>query len=337
MGRRVAFDAAKGRLWVVCRHCERWNLAPFDQRWEAIEQAERLYRNTRTRVATDNIGLARLSEGLELVRIGKPLRPEFAAWRYGDQFGRRRRRAIITGAGLIGSTGAIAAMVVGAAPAGAGAVLLLPFFQLVNIGVIAATHGFDNKPYAHPEGGYFHPFGTPKLVQRPDVEEGWGLEIGYTSYSRERPSLLKQLTQKNNEIGRMQIRGLDATQILRRVLPRVNRGGASSSTLRESVAMIEQAGEASNFGRWAAEQRRAWGARQFYGDTGDLAHIPSSARLAFEMAVFEDDERRALEGELKQLQRAWEDAERIAGIADSLVVPRHVEQRLDELKRAEND
>lgn len=81
VGRRLAFDPERGRLWVVCPKCERWNLSPFDTRWEAIEEAERQYRNTRRRVATDNIALARLSEGLELVRIGRPLRPEFAAWR----------------------------------------------------------------------------------------------------------------------------------------------------------------------------------------------------------------------------------------------------------------
>src|SRR3712207_3080625 len=95
VGRRLAYDAAKGRLWVVCRRCERWNLTPLEERWEAIEQCERLYRGTRLRVSTDNIGLARLREGLELVRIGQPQRPEFAAWRYGDQFGRRRRRHIL--------------------------------------------------------------------------------------------------------------------------------------------------------------------------------------------------------------------------------------------------
>src|SRR5947208_534663 len=88
VGRRLAFDAAKGRLWVVCRKCERWNLTPLEERWEAVEDCERLFQDTRRRVSTDNIGLARLSEGLELVRIGAPLRPEFAAWRYGDQFGR---------------------------------------------------------------------------------------------------------------------------------------------------------------------------------------------------------------------------------------------------------
>src|SRR5262249_9172081 len=55
VGKRLAFDAAKGRLWVVCPHCERWNLSPLEERWEAIEQSEKLYRDTRRRVATDNI------------------------------------------------------------------------------------------------------------------------------------------------------------------------------------------------------------------------------------------------------------------------------------------
>ena len=95
VGRRLAFDAAKGRLWVVCRNCERWNLTPLEERWEAVEDCEKLFRGTRIRTSTENIGLAKHPEGLELVRIGEPLRPEFAAWRYGDQFGRRRRRQVI--------------------------------------------------------------------------------------------------------------------------------------------------------------------------------------------------------------------------------------------------
>src|SRR3982750_2389857 len=105
VGRRLAFDAARGRLWVVCRSCERWNLTPLEERWEAIEQCERLFSSTRLKVSTDNIGLSRLREGLELVRIGSPQRPEMAAWRYGDQFGRRRVRymAYTIGPGVAGA------------------------------------------------------------------------------------------------------------------------------------------------------------------------------------------------------------------------------------------
>src|SRR5690349_1221900 len=95
VGRRLAFDSAKGRLWVVCPHCGRWNLTPLEERWEAVEECERRFRGLRLRAQTSNIGLAKLSEGLELVRIGTPLRPEFAAWRYGREFGRRRRRYIL--------------------------------------------------------------------------------------------------------------------------------------------------------------------------------------------------------------------------------------------------
>ena len=43
VGTRLAFDAAKGLLWVVCRGCERWNLTPIEERWEAIEECERFY------------------------------------------------------------------------------------------------------------------------------------------------------------------------------------------------------------------------------------------------------------------------------------------------------
>ena len=37
VGRRLAFDVSRGRLWVVCRKCERWNLTPLEERWEAVE------------------------------------------------------------------------------------------------------------------------------------------------------------------------------------------------------------------------------------------------------------------------------------------------------------
>src|SRR5688572_21517880 len=117
VGRRLAFDSARGRLWVICRRCRQWNLTPTEERWEAIEECERFYRETRLRVSTDHIGLARLPSGVELVRIGRPERPEFAAWRYGDQLGRRRRAAIIkAGIGL----GALGALVAGGAAAGVG-------------------------------------------------------------------------------------------------------------------------------------------------------------------------------------------------------------------------
>jgi hypothetical protein len=128
VGRRLAFDAKKGRLWVVCARCSRWNLSPLDERWDAIDQCERAYRSTTLRVSTGNIGLARLGDGLELVRIGLPLRPEFAAWRYGARFNRRRRRMQVAVGG-----GVAAAAVVGVAIAPT----LAPFLLTGTISIIA--------------------------------------------------------------------------------------------------------------------------------------------------------------------------------------------------------
>src|SRR5579859_553644 len=112
VGARLAFDADKGRLWVVCASCGKWNLTPSEERWEAIEECERLYRSTTARVSTPNIGLARFDGRFDLIRIGKPLRPEFAAWRYGHQFASRfRQRALIAGAGT--AAAAIAGLTLG--------------------------------------------------------------------------------------------------------------------------------------------------------------------------------------------------------------------------------
>ena len=37
IGRRIAFDPIKGRLWAVCTSCGRWNLTPLEEPWEAVE------------------------------------------------------------------------------------------------------------------------------------------------------------------------------------------------------------------------------------------------------------------------------------------------------------
>ncbi|HEV8214332.1 MAG TPA: hypothetical protein VGP95_00815, partial [Gemmatimonadaceae bacterium] len=60
-------------------------------------------------------------------------------------------------------------------------------------------------------------------------------------------------------------------------------------------------------------------------------------RLALEMASHEENERRALEGELHLLESAWRDAEEIAAIADGLLLPDETGDQLDTLKREARD
>lgn len=60
--------------------------------------------------------------------------------------------------------------------------------------------------------------------------------------------------------------------------------------------------------------------------------LDTAARLALEMAAHEEQERRALDGELAELERAWQDAEEIAAIADDLLLPASIGERLGQLK-----
>ncbi|MDF1502673.1 hypothetical protein [Roseisolibacter sp. H3M3-2] len=321
VGRRLAYDAERGRLWVVCRRCERWNLTPLEERWEAIEGAERLYRETRLRAATDNVGLARVGDGLELVRIGRPLRPEFAAWRYGDQFGRRRRRQLaVAGAGV----GAIGALVVGGAVAGVG---IGGFIGVAGSAVQRLVRGSPGEvvarlPYlpGHPVHVERRMLADTRLLDEPG--RGLVLEVG-------------------SHRGRWRFEGEDARRALALLVPAVNRYGGSAREVQAAVAEVEQAGSADAYlerlGRRAAATRAdaretgsSWWGRDRIPQTGLFALRPAD-RLALEMAVHEEQERRALEGELAALERAWQDAEEIAAIADDLLVPGSVWDRLRSL------
>lgn len=337
VGSRLAFDAARGRLWVVCRSCERWNLSPLEERWEAIEAMERRFRDSRLRVSTDNVGLARLKEGVDLIRIGEPQLPEMAVWRYGDQFGRRRVKAIATGVGLTAAAGLLLS---GAVASGVGLAALAPLVHVMNmIGVVSAV-GRPQKPLDHPDGGRFMPIGNARIIPS-DRAAGWAIDIGYaTHYHGADPTLrsggywgMMRRQQAKNELGRVQLHGADAMPLLRRLMPLINRGGARRTVITDGVSLIEQAGGPERFGRWAAGMRREWAAKSTFGDTGDLSAIPVAARLAFEMAINEDAEREALEGELTALERAWAEAEGIAAIADALLLPDAVTEQFGRLKK----
>jgi hypothetical protein len=54
---------------------------------------------------------------------------------------------------------------------------------------------------------------------------------------------------------------------------------------------------------------------------GSIGALDPALRLAFEMTLNEEFERRAMEGELALLEEAWREAEEVASIADGLIVP----------------
>jgi len=298
IGRRLAFDPERGRLWVVCRRCRQWNLTPTEERWEAIEECERFYRDTRLRVSTDHIGLARLASGLELVRIGRPERPEFAAWRYGDQLGRRRRTALIrVGIGL----GALGAVVAGGAVAGVG---IGGFGWLIGQMGERIVKGSPERVVARlpvPQIGELTVKGKHlnRLQLVTEGDDRWKLGLPYR----------KQI---------VTLEGDPAIQALGKLLPQLNRFGGSRDRVTEAVSLIERVPDPTRFFEVAARMAMSRAKAK-------ISALPESLRLALEMAAHEDSERRALEGELALLEQAWKEAEEVAAIADNMFLPAFVE------------
>jgi hypothetical protein len=346
IGRRIAFDADKGRLWVVCRKCERWNLTPLEERWEAIEECVRAFGETKLRVSTDNIGLARLREGLELVRIGAPQRPELAAWRYGDQFGRRRRRYMMyAGLGFVG-VGSI--LVVGGATGilTAGAFAQIP--NLINPAVQLYTRRRVRARLRLP-GATEPVLLRGKQLSRVSIvaaEDGWNLRVPYALPS-DAPRVLRSgqlfrpgpLSNVPDQTGSAILTGDEAVQVARQLLPTINAKGARASTVSSAVDLLEETPDARElFGRYTTVPRtpgRASPRKPRDGTPGAcIMQLPAPVRLALEMIANEESERRALEGELAELESAWRDAEEIAAIADDMFLPEGTAEELAALKRA---
>ena len=301
VGRRLAYDGERGRLWVVCARCRRWNLTPVEERWEAIEECERLFSDTRTRVSTDNIGLARLKEGLELVRIGRPQRPEFAAWRYGEQFGRRRRATLIkVGLGL----GALGAVVAGGAAAGIGFGGVGWWVWQLGERIV---HGSPDRVVARlPIAGRAEPLKVRgKHLAHLQLLGNTGEHFALGVPSR------KQI---------VHVEGPEAVRAAGLLLPQLNRFGASRDKVGAAVALLEEERDPLRYFASVARMRRLTSDRQ-----PKISKFPEEVRLALEMASHEETERRALEGELAMLEGAWKEAEEIAAIADNLFLPASVE------------
>lgn len=345
VGRRLAFDPEKGRLWVICPHCTRWNLSPIEERWEAIEDCERRFRSTHLRYSTDNIGLAQLREGLELVRIGKALRPEVAAWRYGDVIRRRGSGRILGLAtslvrrGVRVTSDAIGRFTRDDTPSvfGDDPLTRLRLYRHRDrvLDVLTDDHGARSViRWGHLDAA--------ELI-RPDPAQPWRLVVKHD----------RGLTTVSGDAG---------LRTASKVLAALNAAGALPDDVRRATAKIEDAeDEEGYFSRIVAlAMRTGWGRfpdapntatpvapvasaaerlalhitnRSFWG-RGSITSEPSTLmlrlplvdRLALEMAANEDTESRALAGELLELARAWKDAEEIAAIADSLFGDDQLEQ-----------
>jgi hypothetical protein len=320
VGRRLAFDEAKGRLWVVCKSCERWNLSPIDHRWEAIEECEKLFRDTKLRASTPNIGLARLKDGTTLVRIGAPQRPEMAAWRYGDQFRRRRTKNLTIGAATVVAAAGLYTVPIFMGVLSGGGTLVWSFFMGRWLNATQARVSAKGKMLK------LNRFMLADVQMHTNEVQGFALEIPHWPELPPEPESRGWIRLPRfhavHKPPTTILSGDGALNAARQLLPRINRAGAGRTTIADSVQILEQSRNAEHlFGQTA------------FGNRGvKLTKLPAAVRLALEMSLHEEDERRALEGELSILEDRWREAEEVAGISDDMFLPAGVSTMLDRLK-----
>ncbi|HET7584524.1 MAG TPA: YCF48-related protein [Gemmatimonadaceae bacterium] len=343
VGRRVAFDPLRGRLWVICPGCARWNLAPLEERWEALDECERRFRSTSLRISIENIGLAELPGGMQLVRIGKALPTEVAAWRYGRRLLRHLPPVVdrlvtrATERGVAAMAGATDALVGDRGQFGEDA-------RSRAIAWLRARGEPQRILHvAHAAPGARYVVRARHLARagllRPERGESWRLVVAH-------------------DHGTATLAGDAALSAAGKLLAALSPLGASDAQVRLALAKLDDAGNPHSFFSrvTALALRTRWGRepdaprdvpllpdgvsvaerlalqitnRSFWarGGTGSEEHtllprLPFVDRLALEMAVNEDSERRAMRGELRALLAAWRDAEEVAAIADAMFLER---------------
>lgn len=300
VGRRVAYDPGRGRLWAVCAVCRRWTLAPIEERWEAMEELERTVTDrARLLAQTDNVALLHAGD-VEIVRVGRAQLAEEAWWRYGRELlTRRQRYRRLTVAGTV-ATGAV---VIGGLTAG--------------VSVIALWWGANRVPQGFHALARWLRFGSTAWQGRSRCPRCGQVHQEFRFADRERlllspgdreePAVL--LPCAHCRFGAHRLEGAEAEHVLRRVLAYHHYSGASERRIRDATRRIEQAGSSTEFRRRLVQRPVA------------LHRLHRSTAIALEIAVNEDAERRMLELELADLEARWREEEELASIMDGELTP----------------
>jgi hypothetical protein len=196
--------------------------------------------------------------------------------------------------------------------------------QVVNVGNVFWHH---QRPVAHVSNEQ----GVALALSRADLERAKLLLLGDEDVAlsfNHRPfvrsgALLSRVGVRSYPAGRKantKLHGVAAMSALARLLPALNRSGGTKRAVEQAVQTVESARSPGELLRVASNaKRRFWTGA---GDTQNaLATYSTPMRLALEMALHEDDERRAMAGELGALYARWEEAERVAKITDGELTP----------------
>jgi hypothetical protein len=307
VGRRIAFDEWKGRLWVVCSRCSRWNLTPFDDRLERIEAVARAAGLGRIAASTDQVALIRWQR-YDFVRVGKPPRVELATWRYGERLRNRQRERMKIVVPL--TVAAIGLGIAANVAAGGG-------FGVIVWNIHRAVDWM-----------YLRIVGSRKvsLIESPICAHCGSimqLRARHIQHARVVPdahadmAVVLSCPHCRNEGA--QLTGVEAVQVLRQGLTYINlvRGGRRRA--EDAAREVDRVGGPELLLRDIARRELP------------LSALRPERGLAFEMAV---DER----AEVAELERQWREAEEIADIADgTLGSSTQVEEELRRLKNRQED
>jgi len=305
VGTRIAFDEWRGRLWVICPSCARWNLSPFDDRLERIESTARAARDGRVVAATEQVALIRWGR-YDLVRVGKPPRLEIAGWRYGERLrARERERARVVVPLTVAAVGLVIATNVAAG--GSLGVFFWNFGRMAD-GIYVAMVG--NRRVTLSEPPICDACGTVMQLRARHLQHGRlvnerGAEL----------ALIVRCPVCGAE-GTL-LTGPDASHALRRGLTFLNAKRSSRKRAELAAREVDRSGGPEGLVRDVSRRELT------------LRSLVPERRLALEMAADEM-------WEVAELERQWREAEEIAEIADgTLTGPADLEARLRDLKAQE--
>ena len=309
VGRRLAFDEWRSRLWVVCPACSRWNLTPLDDRLDRIEAVARAAREGLVVAASAQVALIRLSEwnGCELVRVGQPPRAELAGWRYGERLrARERERARIVVPLTVAAVGlGIAANV---AVGGSFGFVIWNFGRVADAAYLALL---GNRRVTLSE-----PLLCEACARVVPLRARHIQHARLSNESRADLAVLLRCPGCGKEAG--MLTGPDAAHALRRGLTFLNASRAARRRAETAAREVDRAGGPEQLIRNAAR------------GAATLRALHPERRLALEIAVDEV-------AEVAELERQWMDAEEIAEIADGMLSSTpELEDHLQRLKSRES-
>ena len=304
-GTRIAFDPGRGRLWAICRTCRRWSLTPIEDRWEALEELEKLTTDkARLLSQTDNIALLKAGP-LEIVKVGRAQLTEEAWWRYGRELTARRRKW-----DKLGFTGTLAAGAVLVGGWATGGVTFFGSWLLLSHGTgtvqdAARWLRFGSSAWRgdHRCGECGHRQRTLAFRDRSAVGIFPGEQPGKVELAARCPRCGKYRD------GGLRLQGLEAERTLRRILAYHHFSGASEKRVVAAARLIQEAGSPEDLARIVVKDGRR------------LGDLQRTGGIALESAANETTEQTLLELELAELEAHWRREEELAAIVDGELTP----------------